>query len=74
VFDYRYNIPISKRRSGAAAGETEMTNQIAITERTNVKAGEDRFEVAVDGVVFTTHPTLRGATKIAARLSTGWRG
>ena len=45
-----------------------MTNAITITERTNVKAGEDRFEVSLNGVVFTTHPTLRGATKIAARL------
>lgn len=47
---------------------------ITITERTNVHTNEDRFEVTIDGVVFTTHPTLRGATKIAARLTAGWRG
>lgn len=47
---------------------------ITTNERTNVAAGEDRFEVLVDGVVFTTHPTLLGATKLAARLASGWRG
>ena len=47
---------------------------ISTNERTNAAAGEDRFEVAIDGVVFSTHPTLRGALKLAARLATGWRG
>lgn len=42
---------------------------ITTNERTNVRAGEDRFEVLVDGAVFTTHPTRRGAEKIAARLA-----
>lgn len=46
-----------------------MTKQIAIIERTNVKAGEDRFEMVIDGKSFGTHPTLRGATKLAARLA-----
>lgn len=50
-----------------------MTNQITITTLLNVAKGEDRFAVLVDGVVFTSHPTLVGAQKIAARLEAGWR-
>lgn len=31
--------------------------------------GQDRFQVVVAGKVITTHPTLRGATKLAARYN-----
>lgn len=36
----------------------------------NVKAGEDKFAVVyADGSVYTSHPTRKGANKIAARLN-----
>ena len=38
-------------------------------ELTNTKSGEDRFAVVQNGEVITTHPTMRGAMKLAARFN-----
>lgn len=38
-------------------------------ELTNVRPGDDRFAVVLHGEVITTHPTLRGAMKLAARFN-----
>lgn len=48
-----------------------MTNLITII--TNPAVNQDAYLVLLDGAVFTSHPTLRGAQKIAARLEAGWR-
>lgn len=48
-----------------------MTNLITIIS--NIAANQDAYLVLIDGEVFTSHPTLRGAQKIAARLAAGWR-
>lgn len=44
-----------------------MTNATIITR--TVTKGEDRFAVVVGGQIITSHPTLRGAEKLAARYN-----
>ena len=56
--------------------EDEMTTEeknVEVKARKNVKPGEDKFEILVNGKCVSTHPSESGAQKLAAGIKDGTR-